>query len=90
MPVKTMNVSLTPELKAAVETRVRSGRYGNASDVIRAGLRALVREEMGDAYGEWQAIVAQLPPEPFTPQIEEQVEAEVRAFRQRGQSKAAR
>jgi len=36
MPLKTMNISLTPELKAAVESRVRSGRYGNASDVIRA------------------------------------------------------
>ena len=42
-----MNISLTPELKAGIDSRVKSGQYGNASDVIRAGLRALAREELG-------------------------------------------
>jgi putative addiction module CopG family antidote len=35
----TLTVSLTPELKALVEAKVRSGRYGNASEVIREALR---------------------------------------------------
>jgi len=46
MATKTMNISLPGELKSFIDARVRSGFYGNASDVIRAGLRALTREEM--------------------------------------------
>ena len=36
-----MNVSLTPELEKFVETKVQSGLYNNASEVIREGLRLL-------------------------------------------------
>lgn len=32
-------------LKDAVDERVRTGRYASASEVVRAGLRALEREE---------------------------------------------
>ena len=39
-----MNVSLTPELEALVNEKVRSGLYGSASEVIREGLR-LLREQ---------------------------------------------
>jgi antitoxin ParD1/3/4 len=35
------NVSLTPELERFAEQCVRSGRYGNVSEVARAGLRLL-------------------------------------------------
>lgn len=35
------NVALTPELNAFVDDLVRSGDYANASEVMRAGLRAL-------------------------------------------------
>lgn len=41
----TQNVSLSPRLKRFVEARVRSGRYANASEVVRAGLRLLEEEE---------------------------------------------
>jgi antitoxin ParD1/3/4 len=41
----TRNVNLTDELDALVSNRVKSGRYENASEVMRAGLRALEREE---------------------------------------------
>ncbi len=34
-----MNVSLTRELKALVEGRVKSGLYNNASEVVRDALR---------------------------------------------------
>ena len=42
---KTMNVSLTPELELAVAERVASGRYRTASEVVRAALRLLEKEE---------------------------------------------
>src|ERR1035438_5272005 len=34
-----MNVSLTPELEEFVSTKVESGRYNSASEVVRAALR---------------------------------------------------
>lgn len=41
---KPISVTLG-ELQERVEARVRSGAYSSASDVLRAGLRALDREE---------------------------------------------
>ena len=41
----TRNVNLTDALDRFVATKVKSGRYENASEVVRAGLRALEREE---------------------------------------------
>ena len=36
-----MNVSLTPELENLVHSKVKSGRYLSASEVVREGLRLL-------------------------------------------------
>ncbi len=36
-----MNVSLTPELEKFVSTKVGSGRYNSASEVVREALRLL-------------------------------------------------
>jgi antitoxin ParD1/3/4 len=36
-----MNVSLTPELEEFVSTKVSSGRYNSASEVVREALRLL-------------------------------------------------
>ena len=36
-----MNVTLTPQLKARLEERVKSGFYEDASEVVREGLRCL-------------------------------------------------
>ena len=36
-----MNVSLTPELEQFVSTKVQSGRYNSASEVVREALRLL-------------------------------------------------
>ena len=44
----SLNVSLTPELSAYVGGRVASGRYRSASEVVRAALRLLQREEPAD------------------------------------------
>lgn len=41
----TRNVNLTEELDRFVLAKVGSGRYENASEVVRAGLRTLEREE---------------------------------------------
>jgi antitoxin ParD1/3/4 len=41
----TRNVNLTPELDRFVRTRVESGRFENASEVVRAALRSLELEE---------------------------------------------
>ena len=41
----TRNVNLTDELDGFVVEKVESGRYENASEVVRAALRTLEREE---------------------------------------------
>jgi len=41
----TRNVNLTEELDRFVLKKVESGRYENASEVVRAALRTLEREE---------------------------------------------
>lgn len=81
MPVKTMNISLPVELKAFIDAKVRSGLYGNASDVVRAGLRALAREEIGQSVKVFEEIFAALPQDPITPEIEQDIERSIRAAR---------
>lgn len=39
--MREMNVSLTPELENFVQTKVVSGRYTSASEVVREALRLL-------------------------------------------------
>jgi antitoxin ParD1/3/4 len=41
----TRNINLTAELDRFVATKIKSGRYENASEVVRAGLRNLERDE---------------------------------------------
>ncbi len=41
----TLNLSLTPELGHFVESRLRSGKYETASEVVRAALRLLEERE---------------------------------------------
>jgi antitoxin ParD1/3/4 len=41
----TRNVNLTPELDQFIAAKIESGRYDNASEVVRAALRHLEREE---------------------------------------------
>ncbi len=76
-------MSLSPELDSQIDRRVDSGRYGNASDVIRAGLRALEREERAEVYRQWLTIADRLPKDPITPREEENVVRLVRESRVR-------
>jgi antitoxin ParD1/3/4 len=44
-----MNVSLTPELENLVNDKVRAGRYGSASEVVREALRLLDEHDQARA-----------------------------------------
>ena len=44
-----MNVSLTPELENFVTTKVGSGRYNSASEVVREALRLLEEHDKARA-----------------------------------------
>lgn len=50
MPIRVAkNVSITPELDRFITAQIASGRYQNASEVMRAALRLLEREETAQA-----------------------------------------
>jgi antitoxin ParD1/3/4 len=42
---RTMNISLTPKLEDFVRTKVKTGDYNNASEVVREALRVLKERE---------------------------------------------
>jgi len=44
----TRNINLTPQMDQFVDAKVRSGEYGNASEVLRAALRVLEQAERED------------------------------------------
>lgn len=44
---KNVSISLSPELHAVAARMLASGRYGNFSEVVRAGLRLLDEREQG-------------------------------------------
>src|SRR5208283_361764 len=56
----TRNINLTEHLDRFVETGAMTGRYGNASEVVREGLRLLEqREQEEQAKLEWLGKAAQ-------------------------------
>jgi antitoxin ParD1/3/4 len=42
----TRNINLTPQMDKFVSKMIKQGHYANASEVMRAGLRALERDEL--------------------------------------------
>jgi len=48
MPASTrqLNVSITPHFLKFIRDKVKSGRYSNASELVREALRRLEQEEM--------------------------------------------
>jgi antitoxin ParD1/3/4 len=85
-----MNVSLTPQLEAMIRQRVASGRYNNASEVVRESLWLLDDHERRQhlcsllAVGLEQARQGELVV--FTPEVEERIEREAEEAYQRGES----
>jgi antitoxin ParD1/3/4 len=43
--ITLMNVNLTPELEQLVQSKVKSGRYNSASEVVREALRLLEQRD---------------------------------------------
>ncbi len=76
-----MNVSLTPQLEAMIRERVESGRYNNASEVVRDALRLLEEHERSEhlnsllAVGLEQAQRGELVE--FTPELFEEIDRRV-------------
>jgi len=44
----TRNIDLTSEMDQFVDAKIQSGQYADASEVLRAGLRALEEDEKED------------------------------------------
>ncbi len=44
-----MNIHLTKHFEAFINEKITTGRYNNASEVVRAGLRALEQQEKLEA-----------------------------------------
>ncbi len=57
-----MNVSLPPPWKEFVVTQVTAGEYGNASEVVREGLRLLRERQENRALQEMRAAFAGVDP----------------------------
>ena len=53
----TMHVNLSPEMEGFIKTKVASGFYGNATEVIRDAIRRMQAEESRGAA--WQAAIKQ-------------------------------
>src|SRR5438477_13129074 len=62
---RTMNVSLSQGLKAWVESQVRTGHYGTASEYVRHLLRQAQAMSSREAVDE--ALLAAGPSQPLTP-----------------------
>jgi antitoxin ParD1/3/4 len=72
----TMNVSLPEEMKAWVEAEVRTGRYGNSSDVVRDLIR---REQVKqEKIAHWQRLVDEARASGISPYSPEERLAEAR------------
>ena len=48
----TMNINLSPEMEGFIKSLVKTGEYGNATEVIRDAVRRLKAQEMRKAT--WQ------------------------------------
>ena len=73
----TMNISLPDQMKAWVEDQARSGRYGNASDVVRDLIR---REQVkAEKIAHWQRLVDEGRASGISEQTPRQIVDEVRA-----------
>jgi len=88
-----MNVSLTPELEQLVQSKVQTGRYNSASEVVREALRLMeerdqVKAEVRKKITEGMEELRQgkgIDGEAFFAQMEAELDAEVRAEKERAQ-----
>jgi antitoxin ParD1/3/4 len=80
----TMNINLTPQLEQLVRSKVTSGLYNSASEVVREALRLMEREDQLRAAALAQLrkdLQAGLDSGPATPLDMEEIKAEGRRLR---------
>jgi putative addiction module CopG family antidote len=83
-----MNVSISEEWQCFIEAQVKSGEFGNASEVIRTALRHWREERERQALAEFTAVWPQTgaPGEP-TDDDNTRISAMVRAHRKSAKSR---
>jgi len=83
-----MNVSISKEWQCFIDAQVKSGEFGNASEVIRTALRHWRQERERRALAEFTAVWPQTgaPGEP-TEDDNAQISSMVRAHRKSAQSR---
>jgi antitoxin ParD1/3/4 len=94
-----MNVHLTPELEQLVQSKVKTGRYNSASEVMREALRLMEERDLAKAEirkkiaaGAASAKAGRLSDgDAFFDQMEAELDEEIRAEdKQAGRERAAR
>ena len=74
-----MEVMLTDHLEAFIQEKVRSGRYADASDVVRDALRTLEKQEFESPELEAEILKGlESPHEPYGPEMWERIRKEAR------------
>lgn len=70
----SMHVNLSPEMETYIKTKVASGFYGNATEVIRDAIRRM--QEAEEQLAAWKAAIAKGEAQldkgegiPFTPEL---------------------
>ena len=73
----TMNISLPDQMKAWVEEQAKSGRYANASDVVRD----LIRQEQvkAEKIAHWQQLIDEADASGVPDQSPREIITEIRA-----------
>ncbi|WP_299176682.1 type II toxin-antitoxin system ParD family antitoxin [uncultured Brevundimonas sp.] len=73
----TMNISLPDQMKAWVEEQAKSGRYANASDVVRDLIR---REQVkAEKIAHWQTLIDEADASGVSEQSPREIIEELRA-----------
>ncbi len=84
-----MNLTLSHQIQQLIEEKVRSGKYNSAEDVVSAAVAHLDQDEQSGDFkpGELEGLIED-GEQSGAPMDGEQVLAEIRELRQRGQTKA--
>lgn len=84
-----MSVTLTPQLEAMIQERVDSGRYTDASEVVRDALRHLEEHERSENLNALLAVGLEQAQRgetvAFTPELFEGIDRRVEEMFQRGE-----